>query len=127
MRVDQRQANACDRPGHGGEITFPFRLNPQHLGGPVLAAVEEGRVADLDVREAMVFLDHLNADGAGAVETGPADLARCERFQQHSEPPSVFCGRHDAAQGDALSEGLLVLGRLDDRSANTEHLELRPG
>jgi hypothetical protein len=81
----------------------------------VLAALEEGRVADLDVSEAMVFLDHLNTDGADAVETGPADFARSERFQQHSEPPSVFCRGYHAAQGDSFPEGLCILGGLDDR------------
>lgn len=115
MRVDQRQANACDRPGHGGEVPFPFRLNPQHLGGPVPAALEEGGVADLDVREAMAFLDHLNADGTDAIETGPADLAGSERFQQHGEPALVLGGGHHAAQGDSFPESLRILGGLDDR------------
>lgn len=79
------------------------------------AALEEGGVADLDVREAMAFLDHLNADGTDAIETGPADLAGSERFQQHGEPALVLGGGHHAAQGDSFPESLRILGGLDDR------------
>lgn len=126
MRVDQRQADPRNGPRNCGEIPFPFRLHPQHLGGPVLAALEEGRVADLYVREAVVFLDHLNADSADAVETGPADLPGSERFQQHSEPALVFWGGHHAAQGDSFPEGLRILGGLDDRPEQAQDVETIP-
>jgi len=92
----------------------------------VLAALEKRGVAALHIGEAVVLPDHLHANNADAVQAGPADLARGHGLQEHAEAALVLPAGHDAAQGDALAEGLLVLRRLDDQAANAEHLELRP-
>ena len=95
-------------------------MNPQQERRAGRDAFKPRGHAWLNVGEVVAFLDHLDADRADAIDHRSHRAAGGGGFEQNGETTLVFLFRYDAAQGDAVLEGVEIDVRPDDRPVDAE-------